>query len=121
MQDTQRSQYVATNVWEYQVRLTSPGDWMNYTRIFQETNYQVYLRCASFGATTVYLDQVTSDPKLADQTTNRLGAFNIDNHLMRLNYTYVPLMTGNSAAVLTLGGTNTLRLTIGGIRSRTNV
>ena len=114
VQDTQRSQYVATNVWEYQVRLTSPGDWMNYTRIFQETNYQVYLRCASFGATTVYLDQVTSDPKLADQTTNRLGAFNIDNHLMRLNYTYVPLMTGNSATVLTLGGTNTLRLTIGG-------
>ena len=112
--DTQRSQYVVTNVWEYQVRLTSPGDWMNYTRIFTRGNYHIYLRCGSFGATTVYLDRVTSNPKVAGQTTVRLGDFKVDNHLMRLNYTYVPLMNGNFPAVLNLSDTNTLRLTMGG-------
>jgi hypothetical protein len=114
IQDTQRSQYVATNVWEYQVRLTSPGDWLNYTRVFAPSNYTVYLRCSSFGATTVYLDKVTSDPTVAGQTTVNLGAFNIGNHIQRLNYTYEPLMAGSFPAVLSLSGTNTLRLTLGG-------
>lgn len=111
---TQRSQYVATNVLEYQVRLTSPGDWMNYTRSFTPTNYNVYLRCASFGATTVYLDQVTSSPTVTNQTTARLGTFNVANHIMRLNYQYEQLMDGSEPAVLCLSDTNTLRLTMGG-------
>jgi len=117
--DTQRSQYVATNVLEYQVRLTSPGDWFNYTRAFAPTNYLVFLRCGSFGDTEVYLDRVTSDPTVSGQTTERLGTFNVPNHLMRLNYRYEPLMSGSSPAVLNLSGTNTLRLTIGGDASKT--
>lgn len=112
--DTQRSQYVAANVWEYQVRLTSPGDWLNYTRSFTPTNYHVYLRCGSFGSTTVYLDQVTSDPTVANQDSARWGAFNVDNHLMRLNYKYEPLMSGATPAVVSLSGVQTLRLTLGG-------
>ncbi len=112
--DTQRAQYVATNVWEYQVRLTSPGDWMNYTRSFTKTNYLVYLRCGSFGATAVHLDRVTSDITTSNQTTVRLGTFNVGNHIMRLNYNYEPLMAGAGPAVVTLSGTNTLRLTLGG-------
>lgn len=116
--DTQRSQYVATNVWEYQVRLTSPGDWMNYTRIFAPTNYLVFLRCGSFGSTTIYLDKVTSDPTTNGQTTVRLGTFNVDNHLMRLNYKYIPLMAGSFPAVLSLSDTNTLRLTMGGTTTK---
>ena len=111
---TQRSQYVVTNVWESQVRLTSPGDWMNYTRNFAPTNYHVYLRCGSFGSTTVYLDQVTSDPTVIHQTSVRFGAFNVDNHIMRLNYKYEPLMAGSVPAVVSLEGLKTLRLTIGG-------
>ncbi len=114
IQSTQRSKYVATNVWEYQVRLTSPGDWMNYTRSFTPTNYNVYLRCSTFGSTTVYLDKVTSDPTVAGQSSVRLGAFNVENHLMRLNYKYVPLMAGSSPAVVSLSGLKTLRLTLGG-------
>jgi len=113
--DTQRSQYGAAGVWEYQVRLTQPGDWMNYTRVFEPTNYLVYLRCASFGASTVYLERVTSDPTRSGQTTLRLGTFKIANHLMRLNYTYEPLTIGGEPAVISLSGTNTLRLTHGGI------
>ncbi|MCC6820786.1 MAG: hypothetical protein IT579_08670 [Verrucomicrobia subdivision 3 bacterium] len=115
--DTQRSQYLAAGtggVLEYQVRLTSPGDWMNYTRDFTATNYNVYLRCASFGDTTVYLDQVTSDPTTTNQTTVRFGSFNVDNHIMRLNYKYEPLMSGSSPAVVSLAGIKTLRLTLGG-------
>jgi hypothetical protein len=112
--DTQRSQYVATNVLEYQVRLTSPGDWMNYTRVFTPSNYYVYLRCASFGSTTVYLDEVTSDRTVTGQSTVRIGQFNVGNHVQRLNYTYEQLMAGSSPAVVSLGGTTTLRLTMGG-------
>lgn len=112
--DTQRSQYLATNVYEYQVRLTSPGDWLNYTRSFSNANYYVYLRSGSFGATTVFLDRVTSDPTTTGQTTERLGAFNVGNHIMRLNYRYEPLMAGSSPVVVSLAGTNTLRLTMGG-------
>ena len=112
--DTQRSQYVAANVPEYQVRLTSPGDWFNYTRGFAPSNYNVYLRCASYGATTLYLDQVGGDITTTNQTTTRLGAFNVENQLSRLNYRYVPLMSGSDLAKLSLSGTNTLRLTQGG-------
>jgi len=116
--NTQRSQYTATNVLEYQVRLTSPGDWLNYTRSFQPANYNVYLRCASFGATTVYLDQVTSSPTVTNQSTARLGAFNVANNIMRLNYRYQPLMAGSLPAVVNLSGTNTLRLTMGGTTTK---
>lgn len=113
--DTQRSQYTAAKVYEYQVRLTSPGDWMNYTRSFTAGKYQVYVRVGSFDSTVVHLDRVTSDPTALNQTTARLGTFNIPNHFMRLNYHYVPLVTDAGApAVLDLSGTQTLRLTLGG-------
>jgi len=111
---TQRAKYVAAEVWEYQVKLTSPGDWMNYTRNFAAGNYHVYLRCSSFGATTVYLDQVTANAAASNQTTVRHGSFNVDNHTMRLNYKYVPLMAGSTPAVINLSGLRTLRLTLGG-------
>ncbi len=112
--DTQRSKYAVTNVLEYQVRLTSPGDWMNYTRSFTAANYHVYLRCGSFGSTAVYLDQVTSDPTVGNQHSVRWGAFNVDNHLQRLNYKYEQLMSGSSPAVVSLAGVQTMRLTLGG-------
>ncbi|MEN9677830.1 MAG: hypothetical protein RIS76_3726 [Verrucomicrobiota bacterium] len=116
--DTQRSQYTAAKVLEYVVRLTSPGDWMNYTRDFAAGNYNVYLRCGSFGSTTAYLDQVTGDSTATNQTTVRLGTFEVGNHLMRLNYRYEPLTSGGAPAVVNLSGTNTLRLTMGGTESK---
>ncbi len=116
--DTQRSEYVTAEVLEYQVRATSPGDWFNYTREFAPTNYNVYLRCGSFDSTTLYLDQVTGDASSTDQTTSRLGEFRVSNHIMRLNYKYEPLMSGNDLAVVSLGGLNTLRLTLGGLERK---
>ncbi|MFO1457874.1 MAG: hypothetical protein U1G08_00595 [Verrucomicrobiota bacterium] len=116
--DTQRSQYRTAKVWEYQVRATSPGDWMNYTREFASGNYNVYLRCGSFGSTEVNLDQVTSDPKVQNQTTKRLGTFSVPNHFMRLNYAYEPLMADGKPAVLNLSGETTLRLTLAGVTGK---
>ena len=116
--DTQRSQYLAAKVWEYQVRATSPGDWMNYTRDIAAGDYNVYLRCGSFGSTEVNLDQVTSDPKVQNQTTKRLGTFVVSNHLMRLNYAYEPLLVDGKPAVLTLSGETTLRLTLAGVAGK---
>lgn len=116
--DTQRSQYRAANVLEYQVRLTSPGDWMNYTRDFAAGKYNVYLRVGSFGSTAAHLDRVTSDSTTTGQTTARLGTFDIPNHLMRLNYRYQPLMADGVPAVVDLSGTTTLRLTLGGTESK---
>lgn len=118
--DTQRSQYSTPKVLEYQVRLTSPGDWMNYTREFAPGAYNVYLRCSSFGSTTVYLDQVTSAATAPDQTTSRLGSFEVDNHIMRLNYRYIPLATGGVPVAVNLPGATTLRLTLGGTESKDN-
>ncbi len=112
--DTQRSQYLAANVLEYQVRLTSVGDWLNYTRAFAAGNYNVYLRVGSFGTTQVHLDQVGGDTTTTNQTTTRLGSFEVPNNLMRLNYRYVPLTSGGSPAVVSLSGNSTLRLTLGG-------
>ena len=115
---SQRSQYQAAKVWEYQVKLTSPDDWFNYTRSFANSNYYVMLRCSSLGSTTVHLDQVTSDPTVGSQTTSRLGSFNIGNNIMRLNYRYELLMNGSTPAIIPLSGLKTLRLTIGGTVSK---
>ena len=121
--DTQRSQYLAAGtggVLEYQVRMTSPGDWMNYTRIFPNQNYHVYLRCGSFGSTKAELELVGGDTTTTSQTTTPLGTFSIPNHLMRLNYAYEPLTAAGVPAVVNLSGTKTIRLTMGGTVNKDN-
>src|SRR5207247_3242577 len=103
------------------VARTEPGEWLNYTRSFVNTNYHVYLRVGSFGATDARLDLVTSDPTTNDQTTTPLGTFSIPNNIMHNNYTYEPLRApGGSPAVLRLSGTNTLRLTMLGTTGQDN-
>ena len=116
--DNQRAQYKAADVPEYQVRRFDPTEWMNYTRVFANTNYNVYLRVGSFAPTTASLDQVTSDPTVSNQTTAPLGVFNIPNGVMRSNYRFVPLMVDGTNAVVSLSGTNTVRLTSTGTAAR---
>jgi len=119
--DNQRQKYIVAGVKEYEVGgRTEAGEWLNYTRVFANTNYYVYLRCGSFGAQPVKLDKVTSSPSAAGQTTAPLGAFYIPNQLMRLNYQYQPLMAAGSTAVVNLAGTSTIRLTMGGTPSKDN-
>lgn len=112
--DTQRSQYAAVDVQEYLVVRTRVGTWMNYTRTFANTNYNVYLRCGSFGDASYRLDLVGGDITTASQTTTPLGTFVVPNHLWRGNYRYQPLLAGGTNAVITLGGDDTVRLTLNG-------
>ena len=118
--DTIRQKYALLDLIEYEVRGTEGGEWMNYTRVFSNASYNVYLRVACRAAQPVALDRVTSDPSQSNQTTAALGVFHVPSSGMLLNYRYVPLtdVTGIVAAV-NLSGTNTLRLTLGG--SQTNV
>ena len=113
--DQVRSKYASSNLLEYVVHRTEPGEWLNYTREFTQRSYGAYLRVASFGATDVELHRVTSDPKAPDQTTTKLGTFRVPNLFTRYNYQYVPLVNDQGApASLELSGRQTLRLQMAG-------
>ncbi len=118
--DHTRHKYAALSMKEYEVARTEAGEWLNYTRVFADTNYYVLLRCGSFGVQDVKLDLVRGDPKTNNQTTTPLGTFSVPNHLMRLNYRYEPLLVSGVPVVVHLAGTNTIRLTMGGTPIKDN-
>jgi hypothetical protein len=116
--DTIRQKYALLDLFEYQVRRTEGGEWLNYTRNFSNASYNVYLRVACRAAQSVSLDRITSDPTQINQTTTPLGVFNVPNTGMLLNYRYVPLTDASGfPATVNLSGTNTLRLTLGGLQT----
>src|SRR6185369_15004158 len=84
--DTIRQKYALLDLFEYQVRRTEGGEWMNYTRVFSNSSYNVYLRVACRAAQPVALDRVTSDPSQTNQVTAALGLFNVPNTAMLINY-----------------------------------
>src|SRR5205823_4897247 len=113
--DTSRQKYEALGLPEYQVRGTEGGEWLNYTRVFSNASYRVYLREACRAPQSVFLDRVTSDPTQTNQTTVRLGVFNVPSTALLVNYRFVPLSDTNGIpSTVDLSGTNTLRLTFGG-------
>jgi hypothetical protein len=121
--DDSRRKYTALGMKEYEVARTEAGEWLNYTRVFADTNYYVYLRCGSAGVQDVFLSMVHGDPTTTNQTTAPLGTFSVKNHLMRSNYRYEPLAAPGSSGVpivLHLAGTNTFRLTMGGTPVKDN-
>jgi len=90
------------------------SEWLNYTRDFPEGEYHVYLRAAGRATQEIHLDEVTSDPSQFDQTTRRLGTFDLPNMGVKFHYRFVALKDDEKANVrLTLDGIKTLRLTIG--------
>jgi len=109
--DTQRKKYsdVDPNLHEYIVERTEGGEWLNYTRIFSNSNYyHAYLRYCSGLTQTVFLDTITSGP-----TTNRLGTFNIRSSCALGNFRYEPLLDNSGKmAVVNLSGTNVVRMTM---------
>lgn len=115
-----RKKYADLRLQEYVVARTEPGEWLNYTRKFADTNYYVFLRCGSFGATEAELSLVTSDPAAPDQKTTSLGKFSIPNNIMHINHTYVPLLDGGLPAIVHLSGTNTIRITMLGTAGQDN-
>lgn len=119
--DTIRSQHGVSNLLEYVVCRTEPGEWLDYTRSFSPAFYTVYLRYSSFGATSNELHLVTSDPTQPNQTTLKLGTFRILNNMRYLNYLYTPLVDDAGAPTLiNLAGTNTLRLLMAGTTGQDN-
>ncbi len=88
---------------------------MNYTRTYPTGSFNVYLRVADgAGQLSPLLDQVTDGWGTSSQTTTNLGTFPMVNSGGWDNFTWVPLRDGNGNLVrVTMGGTNTLRLTAG--------
>jgi hypothetical protein len=118
--DNTRHKYDLLGMKEYGVARTEAGEWLNYTRSFVTTNYYVFLRCGSYGAQPVRLDLVGGDPTTTNQTTTPLGTFQVQSHLMQINYRYEPLLASGVPVVVRLSGTNTLRVTMGGTASKDN-
>lgn len=115
--DTVRPQYAGTGYGDYDVGNTATGDWWNYTRTYPAGKFNVYLRAArgSTGTATMGLKEVTGGWGTSDQTAANLGSFTIPATGGWQAYVWVPLKdSGGNLATVSLGGTNTLRLTDGG-------
>lgn len=110
--DNKRQKYATAHMREIHVARTWPGEWLNYTRPFGNTNYHVYLRVGAHEAQQIRLDQVGGDTTTTNQTLTELGIFDVPSQLTTYNYRYIPLTSGGSKAVVSLSGTQTLRLTI---------
>lgn len=100
---------------DYNLGWFANGEWANYTRVFPEGKFRVYGRLAGSGGFSIYLDQVTSGRGTTNQVTQRLGRF---GHVGRdwQAWDWVPLTDEGLSAptIVSLGGTNTLRLTTTG-------
>jgi hypothetical protein len=115
--DLVRPQYASPGNLDYDVGYTAANEWLNYTRTFPTGKFNVYLRAArgNAGTATMGLQQVTGGWGTSNQITASLGSFNIPTTGSWQSYGWVALRDGNGSPVaVTLGGTNTLRLTEGG-------
>jgi hypothetical protein len=100
---------------DYKIGWFNGGEWANYTRNFPAGTYNVYARLGGGnGWATVTLSKVTSGQGTAEQTVTSLGQFSFVGTAWS-TYQYVPLRDAYGNLVkLTIGGTNTLRVTTGG-------
>jgi hypothetical protein len=115
MFDVLRAKYESTGVPEYQVWQTQAGEWLNYTRDFEEQTYLVYLRAACRVPQTIHFDRITGDRTVENQTKEPIGVIQMQNTITPLVSRFFPL-TDESGKVLSisLSGTETLRMTLGG-------
>jgi hypothetical protein len=94
---------------DYDLDLINPGDWWNYTRVFEEGTYRVFLRVAAGADAEFELGLVTSDPTQTDQTVDTIGSFVVS---AGGGYKSVPLTNEQGAPqAFQLSGEQTLRLT----------
>lgn len=108
--DGTRQSFVNAGATDYQVGQFVAGDWLNYTRSFNNNSYQVHLRVAGSAPQKVRLDKVVGGATTANQSIFALGVFDVPS--TGGSPMYVPLVdvSGNPVAV-TLSGSSTLRLT----------
>ncbi len=104
------------NIGIFNLGYTTAGDWENYTRDWPAGSYSVYGRIAGGGGawSGTTLSMVTSGVGTTSQTLSLLGSFADANPAGWQAYHWIPMMSGGSPAVITLGGKATLRITCGG-------
>jgi hypothetical protein len=117
--DTPRPDHVAAGVPDYGLWQMQAGEWVNHTRTFPTSNWKVYLRTSSQAAQQVRYDQVVSDRSMSNQLVAIRGSFLVPNTGSATRFRYVPLSDAvGNPRVLSLSGTNTLRITpLGGFDS----
>jgi hypothetical protein len=115
--DWLRSNFVYYGAQDFVLVFFADTDWANYTRQYPTGSFFAYIRSSGDGPFSMYLDQVVSGTGTVSQVTRRLGQFGgFGKAPAYASYDWVPLTDDGlaSPAVVTLGGTNTLRLTTGG-------
>lgn len=108
-----RPAYVNSFINDYILEHIDAGDWANYTHIYPDSNYQVYLRVGARARAVHYdLSRVTSDRTLPNQTTVTLGTFTAPALAARETLMYRPLADAFGNPVLVhFNGETTVRLT----------
>lgn len=94
---------------------TGLPNWMNYTRTYPSGNFNVYLRvaCGSGGVSSSF-DVITSGWGTTGETLSHVGNYTVANSGGWDSFAWVPLRDNSGNLVkVTLGGTNTFRLTAG--------
>jgi hypothetical protein len=101
---------------DYDVGNFNAGDWGNYTRNYPAGKYLVYGRIAGDnGEAVAYLEKVTGGLGTTNQTTQTLGTWSAYPGGWQ-SWVWAPLTDSSlvNPVVVTVGGTNTLRVTSGG-------
>jgi hypothetical protein len=102
----------AASVYDYDVGDIAAGEWLNYTRTFPPGSYQVYLREAlvNMASGESVLEQVTSDPTQANQTTKIVGSFLGARTGFQYRNFALTDGTGQNKVIARLSGPVTIRL-----------
>jgi hypothetical protein len=110
--DQARQKFITAGQNDYQMNVITRGEWWNYTHEYTAGSYHAYLRAATFEEQTVRLELVTSGSTQTNQTRVFLGTFRLPDtgNLNSFAYGTLTDLQGNPLP-LSLGGTNTLRVT----------
>jgi len=113
--DAARQQFITAGASDYNVGFLGPGFWQNITKTWPSGTYNVYGRFASganIGTLYASWSKVIAGWGTTNQVTQHIGSFGIPSTNGYSSYLYEPMMDqfGNYAQV-TLGGTNTIRVT----------
>ena len=117
--DTPRPDHLSTNVPDYGIWRMQAGEWLNYTRTFPATRWNVYLRTSSQARQDVRFDEVIGDRTVTNQTKALRGNFLVPNTASSTRFRYVPLTdAAGNPQVLDFAGVRTFRMTtLGGFDS----
>ena len=92
----------------------SSAEWQNYTRTFPAGNYNIYARVSSSASSTLTLARVISGFGTSSQTATNIGTFSVTGNSIS-TYNWVPLKNSlGNAAIVSLAGVSTVRVTSGG-------